>query len=158
MTENNNGPIYGIELIDNLPLGSGGMLQAMPSRDDLIKVRRVSERTAAGYEVLLKHYRQSVRNNEELDRLRELAAYLDGGSGVVAVLREVLDRMQQMATLLDNPEVLLRIPQPQRIKLSQLLHGAERFCDDCGEPLEPGYIVRKCPMCEEDERKQQRST
>lgn len=48
------GPIYGVELIDSLPLGKSGMLQAMPTRDDLRSVR--CERVAAGYEVLLAHY------------------------------------------------------------------------------------------------------
>lgn len=51
------GPIYGVELIDTLPLGTGAMLQAMPSRADLIQARRTSERTVAGYEVLLDAYR-----------------------------------------------------------------------------------------------------
>lgn len=32
---NKNGPVYGTPLIDTLPAGSGGMLQQMPSRDDL---------------------------------------------------------------------------------------------------------------------------
>jgi len=49
------GPVYGVELIATLPL-DGGMRQAMPSRRDLQQVREISERTAAGYEVLLEHY------------------------------------------------------------------------------------------------------
>lgn len=56
------GPVYGVELIDTLPLGSGGMLQQMPDRDDLKNARRVDggERVAAGYEVLLAHYRSAM--------------------------------------------------------------------------------------------------
>ena len=53
------GPVYGVELITDLPL-DGGMRQAMPSRRDLQQVREISERTAAGYEVLLEHYRRAV--------------------------------------------------------------------------------------------------
>lgn len=49
---NGLGPIYGVPLIDELPL-SGGMFQAMPSRDDLIQVKKISQRTVAGYEVLM---------------------------------------------------------------------------------------------------------
>ena len=56
---NETGPIYGVELIKSLPLGGGSMKQAMPSRADLEQVRKISERTAAGYEVLLDHY-QSI--------------------------------------------------------------------------------------------------
>jgi len=48
------GPIYGVCLIKDLPLG--GMKQAMPSRRDLEQVRSISERTVAGFEVLLSHY------------------------------------------------------------------------------------------------------
>jgi len=50
-----HGPIYGVELIDTLPL-AGTMRQAMPSAADLCKVKKVSERTVAGYEVLLQDW------------------------------------------------------------------------------------------------------
>ncbi len=59
MTAEQHGPIYGVELIDALPLG-GMMKQAMPSRADLDAVREISERTVAGYEVLLSHWRRTV--------------------------------------------------------------------------------------------------
>jgi len=54
------GPIYGVELLDSLPL-DGGMLQQLPSRDDLESIRdlRNGERIVAGYEVLLEHYRRA---------------------------------------------------------------------------------------------------
>lgn len=55
-----NGPVYGVELIDTLPLGKGGFFQEMPSEADLrdvMKRSRCGERVAAGYEVLLNHYR-----------------------------------------------------------------------------------------------------
>lgn len=53
------GPLYGMELIDSLPLGSGGMTQAMPSRSDLEGVMnyRQGGRVVAGYEILLDHYK-----------------------------------------------------------------------------------------------------
>lgn len=79
MTEQ-KGPIYGVELIDTLPLDGGEMLQAMPSRVDLERVREVSERTVAGYEVLLEHYRRWRRAAEELARYvepEELARIVD---------------------------------------------------------------------------------
>ena len=54
-----HGPIYGVELLDSLPL-DGNMRQALPSRKDLDDVRRCkingNDRVVAGYEVLLEHY------------------------------------------------------------------------------------------------------
>jgi hypothetical protein len=85
------GPIYGVELLDSLPLDGGMMRQALPGREDLEFVRGVSERAAAGYEVVLHHYRRASR----------------------------------VVSYLDNPEVLLSIPQPHRMRLSELMHGHE---------------------------------
>jgi hypothetical protein len=57
------GPIYGVELLERLPL-DGGMSQALPSRKDLEDVRRTkivgNDRVVAGYEVLLEHYRRTT--------------------------------------------------------------------------------------------------
>lgn len=50
------GPVYGVELLDSLPLG-GGYRKALPDAADLERVRGISERTVVGYEVLLEHYR-----------------------------------------------------------------------------------------------------
>lgn len=51
------GPVYGVALIDTLPLGeTGGMCQAMPNREDLEHVAKRNTRVAAGYEILLGHY------------------------------------------------------------------------------------------------------
>lgn len=63
------GPVYGVKLIDALPIADGGgMLQAMPSAQDLKKVMaRVGPRTVAGYEVLLSRYRAKC---EEVERLK----------------------------------------------------------------------------------------
>jgi hypothetical protein len=51
------GPLYGTELIETLPIGTGPMVQAMPSLADLEQVKRSNQRVVAGYEVLLAHYR-----------------------------------------------------------------------------------------------------
>jgi hypothetical protein len=63
------GPIYGVELIDSLPIGTGGFVQAMPSRSDLNQARRTGDRLVAGYEVLLRHYSEAV---EEIARLNQV--------------------------------------------------------------------------------------
>ena len=77
MTE--KGPIYGVELIDTLPIGTGSMLQQMPDREDLQATRKFSDRTAAGYEVLLSHWRAQ---SELCDRLlKALLCPTCGGSG-----------------------------------------------------------------------------
>lgn len=66
------GPIYGVELLDSLPL-DGGMLQQLPSRDDLESIRdlRNGERIVAGYEVLLEHYRRVKAAMDEADAFGE---------------------------------------------------------------------------------------
>jgi hypothetical protein len=61
------GPVYGVRLIRDLPIG-GGMIQAMPSRQDLEQVRAVSERTVAGYEMLLLHYLKLKEEHEKSTR------------------------------------------------------------------------------------------
>ena len=69
------GPVYNVPLIDSLPLGSGGMTQAMPSRSDLIQVSKISMRTAAGYEVLLqKHHEQTALLAKRDARITQLEA------------------------------------------------------------------------------------
>ncbi len=67
------GPIYGVELIDTLPLGKGGMIQQMPSRDDLKRSRTHGDRVAAGYEVLLAHYRDALKRIEVLSETLTIA-------------------------------------------------------------------------------------
>jgi hypothetical protein len=42
------------------------MKQALPTRSDLVKVRKYSERTVAGYEVLLDHYQEAMKVIEKL--------------------------------------------------------------------------------------------
>jgi hypothetical protein len=50
----NKGPIYGVLLPDDLPVGNGGWSQAVPRRDELNKVRKkVGDRTVAALEVAI---------------------------------------------------------------------------------------------------------
>lgn len=60
-----SGPIYGVQLIDSLPIGNQ-MTQAMPSRLDLERAATRHGRVVAGYEVLLAHYREKCDELEEL--------------------------------------------------------------------------------------------
>lgn len=63
------GPIYGVPLIDTLPLSEGGMLQQMPSRRDLVWCQdAMAYRVAAGYEVLLAHYHRVCEERDSLER------------------------------------------------------------------------------------------
>lgn len=66
------GPIYGVELLESLPL-DGGMLQQLPGRDDLESIQdlRNGTRIVAGYEVLMEHYH---RARAELDALSKEVA------------------------------------------------------------------------------------
>lgn len=69
------GPIYGVPLIDklpldSLPLGEAGWQQAMPSRDDLEDcILKDCDRVAAGYEVLLAHYHQVCEERDSMTRI-----------------------------------------------------------------------------------------
>lgn len=58
------GPVYEqVPLIRSLSIGTGAMLQAMPSRADLIKAAKAHTRVVAGYEILLSHYHRLVKNS-----------------------------------------------------------------------------------------------
>ena len=81
---NEHGPIYGVPLIDHLPLGRGSMRQAMPDRADLEGVRdyRQGQRVVAGYEVLLWHYQRlesilAVIRDVEAALVRRVEAAVD---------------------------------------------------------------------------------
>jgi chromosome segregation ATPase len=80
------GPIYGVELIETLPLGGGVMLQQMPTRGDLQWVRTHCDRVAAGYEVLLSHWRKAIKERDEA--LAELQKTLDAGAVWEGAYRE----------------------------------------------------------------------
>lgn len=60
------GPIYGVELFDSLPIGTGCMVQAMPGAAELESSRRNGDRIAAGFEVLTSHYRDAIGKLEGL--------------------------------------------------------------------------------------------
>ena len=72
---NEKGPIYGVDLIDSLPLSypddGNGMRYAMPSRSTLLGVKdhKQGQRVVAGYEVLLNHWRAQTL---EIERLQEI--------------------------------------------------------------------------------------
>jgi len=89
MTE--TGPIYNVPLIKTLPLGTGGMLQACPTRADLKQVAAVNERTAAAYEVLLGHYQRLQEENRELRALLYDEVVADPISAVVVAIGEAAE-------------------------------------------------------------------
>lgn len=79
------GPIYGVPLLETLPLGTnGGMLQQMPTRQDLQDVRQFCERACAGYEVLLSHYRAKCERVSDLE-----AALKHAGSELQKALKQL---------------------------------------------------------------------
>lgn len=54
MSQQNRGPIYNVELPESLPIGAKGWSQAVPTRDELVQVRKkVGDRTVAALEVAL---------------------------------------------------------------------------------------------------------
>lgn len=79
------GPVYGVPLLDTMPLGKGGMLQQMATRDDLKHVARYNERVVSAYEVLTEHYREKCK---EVENLRGLIANVIGGNWSVTELQE----------------------------------------------------------------------
>ena len=83
------GPLYGVPLLDTLPIG-GGMSQQMASADDLLKVRRVSERTVAAYEVLTEKYRQECNKVEEC---KNLIRQVIGGHWTITMLQEAINEI-----------------------------------------------------------------
>lgn len=88
MSKDKIGPIYGtVMLLDSLPLGNGGMIQAMPSVADLKNVMRTSERMVAGYEVLTAHY---YRKCEEVEGLKDLIRQVIAGEWSVTQLQEAI--------------------------------------------------------------------
>lgn len=80
------GPVYGVRLIDSLPIGSS-MQQAMPTRDDLIRANKVAERVVAGYEVLLATYQQMCSEKTKLESM--LRRVVDGNWSITEV-QEIL--------------------------------------------------------------------
>ena len=87
MSDVEKGPVYGVELIKSLQIGSGNMLQALPTRQDLLRVRQISERAVAGFEVLTDHYRHKC---EEVERLKNVIRQVIQGRWSVTELQEVI--------------------------------------------------------------------
>ncbi len=71
MTE--HGPIYGVELIDTLPIPGSGMFQKMPTREDLEKSRTYGDRVAAGYEIALQRIAQLEAERDKDKAFMQLA-------------------------------------------------------------------------------------
>lgn len=117
--ENDSGPVYGVSLIASLPIIGGSMRQAMPSRSDLEQVREVSERTAAGYEVLLAHWREQGEQMEKLEQSH----------------REELEQLQQQIGQL---EATVRAGNTA---ISQLEHAVAHK-DDCAKCRGTGQEYR----------------
>lgn len=56
----------------------------------------------------------------------------------LSAAKEEIARLSRVIDYLDDPQVLLAIPQPHRMKLSELLHGSAEHdpdcdCEDCDE-------------------------
>lgn len=80
------------------------MRQQLPSRRDLEQVRRYSDRTVAGYEVLLDHYSALVRT---LKRVNAISCEVQNhvGSGEPHFLFPVpCDVWAELQTLIHAPE------------------------------------------------------
>lgn len=81
---NEKSPTYGIDLIDSLPLTSGGMSQAMPDKEDLSACN--IDRVSNGYEVLLCHFLNLVELSKDLAKFPE---QVGGGQKVKDYLRKL---------------------------------------------------------------------
>ena len=79
MSLQNKGPIHGVDLPAELPLGANGWMQVVPRRDELEQVRRkVGDRTVAALEVALIHVSLLVRRVAELtEKSNDLDALLN---------------------------------------------------------------------------------
>jgi hypothetical protein len=126
------GPIYGVELIETLPLGGGVMLQQMPTRSDLQWVRTHGDRVAAAYEVLLSHWRQAIKERDEA--LAELQKTLDADAVWEGAYRE---SQQESASEIER---LTRERDEAREAIRRWLHiadfsGMHRscYCAFCAE-------------------------
>lgn len=108
MNQNETGPIYGVTLIDTLPLGTGVMLQQMPRRRNLEDARRYQgERVVAGYEVLLSHYQQALIRIASLeDTLSRVAGFANkiSRSGLADRAMAGNDILELLAQLEFSPE------------------------------------------------------
>ena len=141
------GPIYDVELIDSLPLGQFGTLdtlQAMPSAADLRRVREVSERTVAGYEVLLSHFRRLQEENERLDwRL----TYCEDGEQLASnearqELERLRERVQKLEWLRKDRDDLLRLIRDWATMSDRVCEHGDCGCTACVDLRE---AIRRLP-------------
>jgi hypothetical protein len=65
--------------------------------------------------------------NDLEERMRSLSESLDGNNWnhPITAHGDCL-KAAELCSLLDDPNVLLAVPQPQRMRISQLLHGAAK--------------------------------
>lgn len=88
---NECGPVYGVRLFKELPLGTGGMIQAMPSRVDLKQVLKMNQRVVAGFEVLTEHYRDRLNYISSLESV--IQRVIDG-EWTVTELQEIVGQLK----------------------------------------------------------------
>ena len=123
-----NGPIYGVELIESLPIPGIGMSQAMPGRDELARVSHNGfERTAAAYEVLLAHWRA---RGEEIERLEAIVDKLPNTADGVAVTPLAPCASGASGGQAADTDVFC-------VQCSELAPQVmpDETCDDCREPM-----------------------
>lgn len=89
-----DGPLYGVELPNTIGIAGTGMIQELPSEQDLRQVLPVNQRVVAGYEVLVDHMRA---RDFAFDEVRDVLAMLDGLAqqwGDEGVFRRCRDRLR----------------------------------------------------------------
>ena len=101
------GPIYDVQLIESLPLGGGGMMQAMPNREDLMACGKQFRRVAAGYEILLYHYQLQT---DRLKLLRDFTLSVEWNVANAKSLRAVSTYVSMSIESLENELRKLRLP------------------------------------------------
>jgi hypothetical protein len=82
---NGVGPVYGVKLLSAMRVG--GMIQAMPSREDLEAIKGRHTRVVAGLEVLTQHWRDQ---GQEIERLRGMIRDVVSGKWTVTELQEAI--------------------------------------------------------------------
>ena len=105
MKTTETGPIYGVTLLETMPLDGGTMRQALPSRRDLDDCRKAHfngcDRLVAGYEVLLEHFYRLKAGIETLrpllDKCVDAENQLHGIRGTAMAKRTIRDIQAQIA-------------------------------------------------------------
>lgn len=82
------GPITRVLLLTELPIPKGGgFVHAMPDRDELIRVKQISPRTVAAFELLTEHY---LQQSEEIERLTAVIRRVIAGNWSLTDLQEAI--------------------------------------------------------------------